>query len=250
MIKESSFKNLLYIRSYLNTASEGHFHDFNQLIIPLTTYLDTGVRDNTVRIRYGEALLVSKGVFHKCLSDNNFKFLTVNLHENIDSLWTSEASMHFSLDEKTLLFLTFMEKQLQSACDQQAEAQMFALLKTLLGSMTPVGKTDPRLLLVIEVMKNDLAGTHTISSLAQIACLSESQFKMTFKKQFTCTPLAYLTEIRMQSALSLMLNTDIPVAIVAEQCGYNNTLSLVRNFKKRFNQTPSERRKRHLAHSN
>lgn len=250
MNSRPSFKNLLYIRSYLNSATEGHSHDFNQLIIPLITYLDTGVNDKTVRIHYGEALLVNKNVFHECQSMNNFKFLTVNLHEKIDNLWTSETSLHFSLDEKTLLFLTFIEKQLQSTCNIEAEAQMFYLLKTLLKSMPTVSKASPRLLLVVETMKNNLAKTHTIASLSKVACLSESQFKMTFKKQFSCTPLAYLTELRMQSALGLILNTDIPIALVAEQCGYSNTLSLVRNFKKRFNQTPNERRKRHLVYSN
>lgn len=143
-----------------------------------------------------------------------------------------------------------MEKQLQSTCANYIEGQMFDLLKALLASMPAVNKADPRLLLVVETMKNNLSDKHSIASLSEIACLSESQFKTTFKKQFSCTPLAYLTELRMQSALGSILNTDIPIAIVAEQCGYGSTLSLIRNFKKRFNQTPSERRKRHMAYSN
>lgn len=53
MNAQPKFKNLLYIRSYLSSSCEGHSHDFNQLIISLTAYLDTGVEDKTVCIHYG-----------------------------------------------------------------------------------------------------------------------------------------------------------------------------------------------------
>ena len=81
-------------------------------------------------------------------------------------------------------------------------------------------------------------GAYTTKSLAEIACLSESQFKVLFKEHLGCTPNAYITNLRMKSALGLILNTDTPIAIVAEKCGYDNVSAFIRRFSSVYHQTP------------
>jgi len=57
------------------------------------------------------------------------------------------------------------------------------------------------------------------------------------------TPLAYLTEWRMQIARRMLLETDAPMFDVAEQSGYRSEASFGRVFKKRFDVPPAGYRK-------
>src|SRR5690606_27914139 len=146
--------------------------------------------------------------------------------------------IHFAMDEKTLLYISFVEKQLISAHNQKIEGMMFELLKVLFGNMQMSKRLDTRLTAVIHTLKTNIATNHTVKSLAEIACLSESQFKVLFKEHIGCTPNAYITELRMQAALGLLLNTDTPITIVAERCGYDNVSAFIRRFSAVYHQTP------------
>ena len=81
-----------------------------------------------------------------------------------------------------------------------------------------------------------------IASLADTACLSPSQFKVVFKQQLGCLPNDYITQRRMQKALGLILNTDLPLTIIAEQCGYRSVPAFIRRFRTTYNQTPNKMR--------
>ena len=112
------------------------------------------------------------------------------------------------MEEKTLLYISFVEKQLISAHNQKIEGMMFELLKELLGTIKMSKRLDTRLTAVVHTLKSNLATNHTVKSLAEITCLSESQFKVSFKEYLGCIPNAYITDLRMQSALGLVLNTN------------------------------------------
>ena len=99
-------------------------------------------------------------------------------------------------------------------------------------------RLDTRLTAVVHTIKNDIATNYTTKSLAEIACLSESQCKVLFKEHLGCTPNAYITNLRMKSALGLILNTDTPIAIVAEKCGYDSVSAFIRRFSSVYHQTP------------
>ena len=73
--------------------------------------------------------------------------------------------------------------------------------------------------------------------------LNPQYISQLFKSEIGVGFLAYLTGIRMERAKKLLLTTDLPVAEVAEQCGYGDYRVFTKVFKKNENVTPSQYRR-------
>lgn len=235
-MKDTDLINNLFIRTY-DSQLNGHTHDYHQILMPLMGNIRMIIGDQAINVSYGEALVIRKGVYHQFQAREDFRFLVANL-ENIEFLQLPLSEIHFAMDEKTLLYISFVEKQLISAHSQRIERMMFELLKELIGTIKMSKRLDTRLTTVVHILKTNIAINHTVKSLAEIACLSESQFKVLFKEHLGCTPNAYITDLRMQTALGLILNTDTPITIVAERCGYYNVSAFIRRFSTVYHQTP------------
>lgn len=232
-MKDTELINHLFIRTY-GSQLEGHTHDYHQILMPLMGDIRIIIGVQAINVSYGEALVIKKGIYHQFQAREDFQFLVAN----IDFLQLSLDEIHFAMDEKTLLYISFIEKQLISAHNQKIEEMMFELLKELLGTIKMSKRLDTRLTAVVHTLKSNIAINHTVKSLAEIACLSESQFKALFKKHLGCTPNSYITDLRMQAALGLILNTDTPITIVAERCGYDNVSAFIRRFSTVYHHTP------------
>ncbi len=80
----------------------------------------------------------------------------------------------------------------------------------------------------------------TIKELSDIACVSVNYFSHMFKRETGKNYKTYLTEIRMQKAQDLLIETDFMVYEISEMVGYNNTRTFVDAFKQSFDMSPME----------
>ena len=248
----------LFIRTY-GQQPKGHSHSHPQITIPLTGTINMIMNNEVLNIHYGEAVVIPNHTFHQFKAQENFRFLVINLPEtfnlnrllqnnvksNNDNYQTDgyqNSDLHFYLDEKILLFIHFIEKQLTTAGNNTIEALMLELFTELICCIDRPNHPDPRIIKVINKINQDIAAPHCIASLADTACLSPSQFKVVFKQQLGCLPNDYITQRRMQKALGLILNTDLPLTIIAEQCGYRSVPAFIRRFRATYNQTPNKMR--------
>lgn len=67
---------------------------------------------------------------------------------------------------------------------------------------------------------------------------SPKYFCHLFKQNYGRTFVSYLNKIRIQKAAELLVNTDMRVSEIAEQCGYDNLSYFIRRFKQQMRQTP------------
>ena len=58
---------------------------------------------------------------------------------------------------------------------------------------------------------------------------------------------SYLHQVRVHAACELLVNTDDPITDIAIAVGYNSSKTLLRNFVKILDMTPSEFRSSHQA---
>lgn len=82
-----------------------------------------------------------------------------------------------------------------------------------------------------------------IDTLAKIACLDRSYLIRSFKKEYKKTPISYMIGVRLNNARDMLLNSDLPVAQIAERCGYNSESFFIQQYKKKFGATPYSHRK-------
>jgi len=78
-----------------------------------------------------------------------------------------------------------------------------------------------------------------LSELAEVSCLSVSALERRFKKFLYKTPNQYICEVRLENARRLLVETTIPVALVADQCGFPDPSYFSRKFHQVFSQLPS-----------
>lgn len=106
-------------------------------------------------------------------------------------------------------------------------------------------KSDSTVTLVHSYMEKNLRRKMTLSDLAARACLSPTGLIQHFKKHTGKTPMAYLTDLRLGKAQTLLSSTDKPIAHVSAQCGFDNPYYFSNTFKKANGISPSEYRKKY-----
>jgi len=82
----------------------------------------------------------------------------------------------------------------------------------------------------------------SIKELADNVSFSTSYFYKIFKKAADTTPADYLISVRLSNSKVLLSESDLTVAQIAEQCGFNDASYFSFYFKKSFGITPSEYR--------
>lgn len=83
-----------------------------------------------------------------------------------------------------------------------------------------------------------------IGEAADFCCVSQEHLTRLFKKETGQTPLQYLTRLRIENAVFLLLNTSDSVASIARACGFENGNYFARVFRSYLNCPPEQYRRR------
>ena len=101
--------------------------------------------------------------------------------------------------------------------------------------------------MVIEKVKRYMQENYgeeiSVKTLSDIACVSENYFSAMFKRETGENYKAYLTNIRMEKAHALLMNTEMKIYEIGEQVGYNNARRFVDNFKQVYGMSPADYKK-------
>lgn len=85
----------------------------------------------------------------------------------------------------------------------------------------------------------------SLKTMAEVVCVSPNYFSAYFKAETGQNYKTYLTQVRMEQALQLVLNTDLRTYEIAEQVGYNNVRRFVDAFRATYQMSPMDYRKLH-----
>ena len=160
------------------------------------------------------------------------------LHHDTASLvqlWMSEAARH--------------APGCDAAIDQLAYVVFIHLLREQLARGIIKGPlealTDARLGPVLNQIHADPGAIASVDAMAEMASLSRSAFADRFRKIVGLTPGRYLTHWRMQVAMDLLRNSELPIARIAERCGYQSEVAFRKAFRATVGEPPGQvRRKR------
>ncbi|WP_016957594.1 AraC family transcriptional regulator [Catenovulum agarivorans] len=79
-----------------------------------------------------------------------------------------------------------------------------------------------------------------IVELAELSHLSISALERRFKKFLHKTPKQFINEVRLENARRLLVETTLPIAIIAGECGFPDPSYFTRQFTKLFDEKPSD----------
>lgn len=228
----------LSIRSY-NRQRKGHVHHYHQLVLPLRGVINIELETYLGKVAPGECVVIKQGQMHHFTANQEAKFVVADLCELPGNLLNTNHIV-FSITQPLISFLSFIEKQLENQVNPQLERSMFKTFILLLEEQQQFKQLDHRIRLVIEYVLENLSGNLTIETLAQVACLSQTQFKKVFTQQIGLSVSKHITKERMEKAKALLMHTDYSVQLIAEQVGYRDLSAFSRRFSMYYGLSPSE----------
>ncbi|QGQ95602.1 AraC family transcriptional regulator [Paenibacillus psychroresistens] len=110
-------------------------------------------------------------------------------------------------------------------------------------SFTEIASDDHLMNKAAEYLSQYAENTLSLKSLADSLDLSPVQLTRQFFRAFACTPMDFLTSIRLQKAKNMLMETDLPLDQIADNCGYENGFYFSRVFSKKMKISPSAFRK-------
>ncbi len=127
-----------------------------------------------------------------------------------------------------------------------SEGAAMALVATLLrlrrpeaaeaGGVRPLA--PPRLRTVLDWIEANLAESFGLTELAAVACLSPFHFSRAFKAAMGETPRGHVTARRIEKAREYLEETDLPLAEIAQLCGFADQSHFTALFGRRMGMTP------------
>jgi len=90
-----------------------------------------------------------------------------------------------------------------------------------------------------DYIDSHLAQPLTLGELSEVAALSEFHLARMFRESFGLPPAAWIAQQRLEHARTLLRTTALPLARIAEQCGYANASHFSHRFRESAGVTPS-----------
>jgi AraC-like DNA-binding protein len=249
------FNILLYARQSKNTLQQTALQNRSHHRFVLIFNLKTGGHVHTDHLSLpfspGQSLLIHPYQFHHFsqLESNEllWMFCTFELSNNsvLDSL--RDKPVPFSAKTKNTLSM-LMDEWLQHDAsglgDDLLQATLLRLLLCLMqdqksSSQIALPETDDSLLRTINRLMTLRQQTPcTVTRLANALQASESRVRRQFKQAAGVSLGSYIQNYRLNRAMSLLRNTTLSMADVAEQAGFGSPQAFSRTFKKETGQTP------------
>ena len=248
---------------------EWHYNSEYELTLTLNSRGQRFVGDNMAAYEDGDLVLIGPKIPHTWCSSEDCE---VGTHQAL-VLWFSEAFVqslikpHVELRPIQLLLessnraIDFSQgvkaKARTMICgmlQQTAEDRLPALLQLLLllardTNAAPLTSLSPqitpdareeRIGRVLTYLHQHYREQNAVAQLTRIAALSRSSLHRLFRQQTGMTTSRYVTRLRIGNACALLLNTEKPVSLIADQVGYLNLANFNRQFKETKGKTPRQ----------
>lgn len=106
-------------------------------------------------------------------------------------------------------------------------------------SLGRIRQHEPRVAEAIRIMETHLDKPLTVAAIARRVGLSTRGLETLFLRIVDVSPGAYYLTLRLNAARRLVVDTNLPIADIAERTGFSAIASLSRAFRRQFGQPPS-----------
>ena len=122
--------------------------------------------------------------------------------------------------------------------------QLQRIASGLAGSrLNPAALHLGRMTGVLQWLQKNLHAQLSTQVLAAKAGISASHFRRLFVDSLGMTPHRYVTQLRLQRACELLTQTDVPIAQIASECGFDSQSHMTTSFSRAHGLTPARFRR-------
>ena len=253
--------NIKY-RESQNKQIEKHWHRFIEIEILTSGSGTHRINENSYPIRRGEMHLLKLTDIHELFFDENC------------GLYLIQIPTTYLLPEMNLLILNY-PKDMIVYLDEAELCQVENLCKILIGQSQNAAPYSPDIIKstivticlllfqklninkqdahkngkswindIIIFIQNNFQKSLNVSKIAERFYMNNEYFSRYFKKHMGVGPREYLVALRMEHAKKLVRQSPLKILDISEACGYSSVTAFLRNFRQKYNCTPTQMREK------
>jgi len=241
----------LSLRSYAPQTLR-HSHAHHQIVLPVAGVLEMEVAGTGGQVAGCQAALIAAGRDHSCeaAGENRFVVLDWTADDSDDSELArlsdlAERRPFLACDPGLQHLVSFLGGELRdrpAAGGRGWGALLLAAVAARTGAARPASSRQvARAIAYIRAHHHRRLG---VEEIAGAACCSASHLHALFQRRLGTSPMDYLTETRLDEAMSLLAASEEPIGAIALQTGHADQSVLTRSMKRRRGITPAEYRRR------
>lgn len=184
----------------------------------------------------------------------NAEIISQRLMENIDQAQLDRPQLHFN-DQRVMALAELIAAECENP-EPLHDLYGDGLTLSLLIDVLRLRGTQPRkrsglatwqLRRAVDYIEEHCAQTIRLEELAELTGLSQSHFSHAFKASTGLPPHQWQTQARLERAKHLLLNSKMPLTIVAVETGFADQAHFTRVFRKNVGVAPASWKRSKLA---
>ena len=168
------------------------------------------------------------------------KIYSISLALKLCNLLTTHYIIHHQLEEDDLYIYNFDQLTQKYESFSDMLTSLYEMLSEELSSVDMPNAYNNHFIHMVRYINNYYMKDITIGDVSTHLGLSSNYASQLFKKETGSTYTKYLTNLRMEKAKTLLLQTDLSINEICEQVGYNDYFYFLKIFKKHFGISPGK----------
>ena len=251
-----------------------HWHEALEFDYVVEGSVKVSTSSQTQTFQKGEAFFINTNVLtsmvnsQECILDSHLfhpVFLGGHFKSVFETKYLNPVLQNKNLDLLPIRGQTQQQKQITSRLRQLARLQQeqdrefqtrslvgeiwLLLLEELKNTqLRQVStKNQDRLLTMMAFIQENHGEKLTLEEIADAAAVSTRECLRCFRNAIDRSPVEYLNDYRLQTALKLLENTDMPVTEIALRTGFGGSSYFSKMFRRTYGKTPAQHRKEYRA---
>lgn len=216
-----------------------HDHPYAQLIFPIQGHLVIETTTHNLKLSDSQLFFLPPRCRHTfyALDDNECLVLDISAPLVTEPEWqTAQGGMSVPLDDQwqALRYLMLVETRDRPIVEQHLRPLFLYAYARLQQPQTPRS---------VRYIEQHLASPLTVEQLAAIEGYSPTYYCEWFKQWMGRSPGDYIQHRRLETAKTLLRESDLPILAIAQQVGYEHHASFSRAFQQQVGCSPTAYRK-------
>ena len=251
--------------SFETLSTVVHQHkDFYELILITQGEIQHTIGDTTTRLSAGTLLLFKPGVIHQIYTEpftsTHFvlcieqKYFSQFMNSRFSD-FKMEDSLNYlqsTISKEKLKYLEYLGTLIYKNIGNKLSLADEILLLTINEFISHPQLLDCSIYIaeIIQKFKNQIYMNTSIKDICARYPFSQPILLQEFKKATGCTMVEYRQQIKLKYACQLLTETDAKIIDIATKLGYDSLSFFLQLFKKTYQITPSEYRKKYSRYVN
>ncbi len=210
-------------------------HEFNELVLVVSGTLEVHIQGQRIQGQTGDLLTYPQHIWHaeQAVGGDPLETLFLAWHwatPHTGISWPLHATDHTG---RSRGLMTWMH-ELFPPTRQEERHMLHVLLDALLFEVGQLAQSRERRMVAQTkaYVHRYMASAFSLDDLAEGVGLSKYHFCREFKKAMGITPMAFVRQVRVEAARSLLLSSSLTLKGIAEQVGFSDEFQLSRVFRR------------------